>query len=138
MIDTSIYRGLTEVGPLKLGPVSDIFVMADWSPLNTLGEVEFEVQIGEQWFPMTAVVAEGGDNAAILGLDFIESQDVILRLSHGKMIVGSESMELYRESTDKGYQRISLGNTLTTPDRFCKIVEMGVDLGKPASSKEVW
>ena len=32
--------------------------MADGSPLNTLGEVEFEVQIGEQWFPMTAVVAE--------------------------------------------------------------------------------
>ena len=52
------------------------------------------------------------------------------------MIVGNESIELHRESTEKGCYRISLGNTLTIPARSCKIVEMGVDLGIPAGSKE--
>ena len=110
--------------------------MADGSPLSTLGEVEFEVQIGEEWLPMTAVVAELGDNAAVLELDFIESQDVILRLSHGNMIVGNESIELYRESTDKGCYRISLGNTLTIPVRSCTIVDMGIDLRKAARRQQ--
>ena len=47
---------------------------------------------------MTLVVADFGDNTAILGLDFMTDHDVILRLSLGKMMIGSETVVLHREN----------------------------------------
>ena len=120
--------------PLQLSPITDTFVLADGSQLGILGEIVLEGRIGH---PMTLVVAEFGDNDAILGLDFMEDHDVILRLSLGKMMIGSETVILYREIAEKGCYRISLGNTLTIPARSCKVVEVEVDMGKTASSDEV-
>ena len=88
MIDTLTYHKLTKFNPLPLSPITDIFVLADGSQLSVLGEVEFEGRIRDEYYPMTAIVAELGDNAAILGLDFMENNDVILRLSTGKLMVG--------------------------------------------------
>ena len=136
MIDASIYQNLTKSIPLQLSPIGDTFVLADGSQLEVLGEVVLEGRIGDQWYPMTLVVAEFGDNTAILGLDFMEDQDVILRLSLGKMMIGNETVVLHRENAEKGCYRISLGNTLTIPARSCKVVEVEVDIGKSASSSK--
>ena len=135
MIDVSVYQDLTKSIPLQLSPI-DTFVLADGSHLTVLGEIVLEGGIGDQWYPMTLVVAEFGDNTAILGLDFMEDHDVILRLSLGKMMIGSETVVLHRENAEKGCYRISLGNTLTIPARSCKVVEVEVDIGKSASSGE--
>ena len=70
MIDASIYQNLTKSIPLQLSPIADTFVLADGSQLEVLGEIVLEGRIGDQWYPMTLVVAEFGDNTAILGLDF--------------------------------------------------------------------
>ena len=136
MIDVSVYQDLTKSIPLQLSPIADTFVLADGSQLRVLGEIVLEGRIGDQWYPMTLVVAEFGDNTAILGLDFMEDHDVILRLSLGKMMIGSETIVLHRENAEKGCYRISLGNTLTIPARSCKVVEVEVDIGKSASSGE--
>ena len=101
MIDASIYQNLTKSIPLQLSPIADTFVLADGSQLEVLGEVVLEGRIGDQWYPMTLVVAEFGDNTAILGLDFMEDQDVILRLSLGKMMIGNETVVLHRENAEK-------------------------------------
>ena len=137
MIDVSKYQKLKTSIPLQLSPITDIFVLADGSQLGILGEIVLEGRIGDQWYPMTLVVAEFGDNTAILGLDFMEDHDIILRLSLDKMMIGSETVILYREIAEKGCYRISLGNTLTIPARSCKVVEIEVDMGKSASSDEV-
>ena len=65
-------------------------MLADGSQLTVLCEVEFEGRIGYDYYPMTAIGAELGDNAAIIGLDFMENNDVILKLSTGKLMVGDE------------------------------------------------
>ena len=118
MIDTSTYKS-TKSNPLRLSPVLDIFVLADGSQLTVLGEVEYEGRIGYDYYPMTTIVAELGDNAALLGLDFMESNDVILRLSTGKLMVGDETINLHREHAEKGCYRISLCETLTILSRSC-------------------
>ena len=82
---------------MPLRPITDIFVLADGSQLSVLGEVEFEGRNGYEYYPMTAIVAELGDDAAILGLDCMENSDVMLRLSTGKLMVGNETVNLHRE-----------------------------------------
>ena len=136
MIDASIYQNLNKSIPLQLSPIADTFVLADGSQLEVPREIVLEGRIGDRRYPMTLVVAEFGDNTAILGLDFMEDQDVILRLSLGKMMIGNETVVLHRENAEKGCYRISLGNTLTIPARSCKVVEVEVDIGKSASSSE--
>ena len=132
LIDTLTYHKLTKFSPLPLSPITDIFVLADGSQLSVLSEVEFEGRIGDEYYPMTAIVAELGDNAAILGLDFMENNDVILRLSTGKLMIWNETVNLHREHAGKGCCRISLCETLTIPFRSCRVVEMDVDIGKVA------
>ena len=136
MIDASLDQNLTKSIPLQLSPIADTFVLADGSLLEVLGEVVFEGRIGDQWYPMNLVAAEFGDNTSILGLDFMEDQDVILRLSLGKMMIGNETVVLHRENAEKGYCRISLGNTLIIPARSCKVVEVEVDIEKSVDSGE--
>ena len=80
MIDVSIYQNLTESIPLQLSPIADTFVLADGSQLEILREIVLEGRIGDQWYHMTLVVAEFGDNTAILGLDFMEDQDVNFKI----------------------------------------------------------
>ena len=135
MIYTSTYHKLTESDPLHLCPITDIFVLADGTQLTVLSKVEFEGRIGDEYCPMTAIVAELGNNAAILVLDFMENNDVILRLSTGKLIAGDETVNLRREHAEKGCYRISLCETLTIPSRSCRVVEVDVDIGKVAGNK---
>ena len=104
----------------------------DGSQLSVLGEVEFEGRNGDEYYPMTAIVAELGDDAAILGLDFMENNDVMLRLSTGKLLVGNETVNLHRECAEKGCYRISLCETLTIPSRSRRVGEVDVDIGKVA------
>ena len=56
MIDTSTYNKLTKFNPLPPSPIIDIFVLADGSQLSVLGEVEFEGLVGDEYYPMTAIV----------------------------------------------------------------------------------
>ena len=107
-------------------------MLADLSQLSELGEVKFEGHIGDEYYPMTTIVAELGDNAAILGLDFMENNNVILRLSTGKLMVGNETVNLHWEHAGKGCYKISLYETLTITSRSCKVVEVDVDIGKVA------
>ena len=130
MIDTSTYHKSTKSNPLHLSPVTDIFVLADGSQLTVLGEVEYEGRIGYEYYPMTTIVAELGDNAAILGLDFMESNTVILRLSTGKLMVGNETVNLHREYAEKVCYRISLCETLTILSRSCGWLRWMWTLGK--------
>ena len=129
-IDTSTCHKSTKSNPLRLSPVTDIFVLADGSQLTVLGEVEYEGRIGYEYYPMTAIVAELGDNAAILGLDFMESNDVILRLSTGKLMVGNETVNLHRGYAEKGCYRISLCETLAILSRSCGWLRWMWTLGK--------
>ena len=111
MIDTSTYNKLTKFNPLPLSPITDIFVLADGSQLSVLGEVEFEGHIGDEYHPMSAIVAELGDSAAILGLDFRENNDVILRLSTGKLMVGNETVICFGSMQG----RVAIGSVYVKP-----------------------
>ena len=135
MIDVSVFESISKIHPMELSPVTERFILADGSDLAVMGEVDVELQIGEQLLLVTMVVAELGDDySAILGLNFMEEQDVNLRVSHGKMMIGNETVPLHRENAGKGCCRISLGKTLTISPRSCRVVEAEVDMGKSASS----
>ena len=136
MIDVSVFESISKIHPMELSPVTERFILADGSDLAVMGEVDVELQIGEQLLLVTMVVAELGDDYnAILGLNFMEEQDVILRVSHGKMMIGNETVPLHRENAGKGCCRISMGKTLTIPPRSCRVVEAEVDMGKSVDSK---
>ena len=101
---------------MELSPVTEQFILADGSDMAVMGEVNVELQIGDQLLLVTMVVAELGDDySAILGLNFMEEQGVILRVSHGKMVIGNKTVPLHRENAGKSCCQISLGKTLTTP-----------------------
>ena len=110
MMDVSVFESISKIHPMELSPVTERFVLADGSDLAVIGEVDVELQIGEQLLLVTMIVAElGEDYSAILGLNFMEEQDVILRVSHGKMMIGNETVPLHRENAGKGCCRISMG-----------------------------
>ena len=135
MIDISVFKSISKIHPMELSPVTERFILADGSDLAVIGEVDVELQTGEQLLLVTMVVAELGDDYnAILGLNFMEEQDVILRVSHGKMIIGNETVPLHRENAERGCCRISMGNTLTTAPSSCRVVEAEVDMGKSVDS----
>ena len=57
MINASLYQNLSKSFPLQLSLIADTFVLADGSQLEVLGVIVLEGRIGDQWYPMTLVVA---------------------------------------------------------------------------------
>ena len=98
--------------------------------LNWQFSVRWNMRVILEYYPMTIFVAELGDNAAIFGLDFMESNAVILRLSTGKLMVGNETVNLHREYAEKGCYRISLCETLLILSRSCGWLRWMWTLGK--------
>ena len=136
LIDISVYQSLKMVSSIKLSPVEENFVMADGSGLTTLGEANVGLQVGDTTYPLTVIVADLGGRSAILGLDFIEENDITLKLSRGRLVLGGETVLLHRENAKKGCCRISVGHTLSIPPRSCRVVAMEVDIGvRPVDRK---
>ena len=136
LIDVSVYEMLKGESAMKLSPVEESVVLADGSNLATLGEADVGLQLGSNEYPMSVVVAELGGKSAILGLDFIEEYDIILRLGRGQILIESETFTLHRENAKKGCCRISVGQTLTVPQRSCQVVEVDVDMGKAVRGRK--
>lgn len=98
------------------------------------GEIDASIQLGNMEYH-AKVVADLGGKTAILGMNFIESYDIVLRLSYGKIYIGDETVSLHRENAKKSCCRISLGETLSIPPRSCRVVAAEVDIGKLASGR---
>ena len=99
--------------------------MADGSPLNILGQVELPIAIGLFETTQYFIAADLGDIHGILGLDFIEDNDIRPRLKYGYFIVGELTVSLHRNES-KQCGRISHARTITIPPRSLKVVNMRV------------
>ena len=101
LIDYPVYQSLCVEVSLGLEPVSDRYVMADGSDLTVHGVTEVMLQIGNQEFPLTMVVAELGHRSAILGLDSLEQYNVTLKLFKGQLHIGDNNLLLHGESSSQ-------------------------------------
>ena len=137
LIDYPVYQCLCKEVLLELEPVSERYVMADGSELTVHGATEVMLQIGNQEFPVTVVVAGLGHRSAILGLDFLEQYDVTLKLSKGQLHIGDTHLLLHRESSSEGCCRVSLEETLSIAPGTCRMVRAEVDPGMSAEKKAV-
>lgn len=137
MLDITVFSSLNKQNSVELSPVHANFVLADGSPLDVLGEFSVEIELAGIIFVHTVVVANlGGDLQGILGLDFIEDHDVVLRLSQGLFSVGDLSIQLHRE-TPPGCCRIRTGRNLLIQPRTVVVVEADVDQSRKSLAKHV-
>ena len=125
-LGTDSFADLLKNNPdLTLEDVDDDFELADGSPLHVLGQVELPISIGLFKTTQYFIVADLGNIQGILGLDFIEDNDIQTRLKYGYFVVGDMTVSLHRDET-KQCGRISHARTVTVPPRSIKVVNMRV------------
>ena len=127
-IDVKVYQECVQRKcATQLEPVLDHFILADGTPLKVLGQVALDFQWGQRYFRQDVVVADLGEEAAILGLDFLEGHDAVIYLAKGEMMLGNTKVTLRKWGQDKGCCKIYAKQTLTIEPCSSSLVTVGVD-----------
>ena len=84
------YEGMCQNNTIILEPVEDEFEMADGTPLLTYGQFKAPVGLGPFHTEHVFIVADLGNIPGILGLDFLEDNDICTRWKYGQMIIGED------------------------------------------------
>lgn len=95
LLDAHVFMTLDKRPLLK--PCSLSLSTADGRDMKVLGKIDLEFEIGEIRFCHEFIVAELGNLRGIIGMDFLENNDVIFQISRGLLVIGGQSIQLERE-----------------------------------------
>ena len=137
MIDRSVFDTMNKHEVVQLSPVNAGYELADGTELVVLGEFNTEIQIAGKWFSQAVIVADLGGLAGILGLDFMEAHDVVLKLSKGQFIMGNTTSQMHREEANHGCCRIRMGESFSVPARSVVVIWGRIDRKSLAKVKTV-
>lgn len=72
-------------------------LIVDGRDMKVLGKIDLEFEIGEIWFCYEFIVVELGNLRGIIGMDFLENNDVIFQIFRGFLVIGGQFIQLERE-----------------------------------------
>lgn len=81
----------------SVGTTDVILTAADGSKLNILGKINLQFSLGGMSFCHEFIVAEIDDLKGILGMDFIEQNDVSIQVSKGLLKLAGQEIQLDKE-----------------------------------------
>ena len=129
LIDKSMYDELCKRHKMNLRPVNQAFVLADGTGLRVFGEVEDDLEVGGTLVTQGLVVADLGGQSAILGLDFLEEHDAALYPARQCLIIGGDTVPLYKEGQWKGAYRVCVAESESFEPRTMKNVTVKIGQG---------
>lgn len=81
----------------SVGTTDVILTAADGSKLNILGKINLQFSLGGMSFCHEFIVAEIDDLKGILGMDFLEQNDVSIQVSKGLLKLAGQEIQLDKE-----------------------------------------
>ena len=136
LMDYSVFKAVADKQELQLTPIKERFVLADGSEMRNYGQASITLTIGSREYDIDVVIADLGYQSAILGLDFLEDQNTVLKVQSGTLLIDDVPVLLYRERAQKGCCEIRVHETLTIPPRSCRVVDVEVDLRELANGEK--
>lgn len=125
LLDAHVFMTLDKRPPLK--PCSLSLSTADGRDMKVLGKIDLEFEIGEIGFCHEFIVAELGNLRGIIGMDFLENNDVIFQISRGLLVIGGQSIQLERETAPVCARVRVAKNIVVPPD--CEVVVPAYSVG---------
>lgn len=125
LLDAHVFMTLDKRPPLK--PCSLSLSTADGRDMKVLGKIDLEFEIGEIGFCHEFIVAELGNLRGIIGMDFLENNDVIFQISRGLLVIGGQSIQLERE-TGPVCARVRVAKNIVVPPD-CEVVVPAYSVG---------
>ena len=128
LIDVRLWRKLIvpRTG-CNLDKVADEFVLADGSPLKVEGQLEIQLWWGRRSFKHDVVIADLGQEHAILGLDFLERYEAQLDLRTGTATLGPTVITLRKQGQEMGCSKISALKNCVIQPQTSQVIEISVD-----------
>ncbi|CAC5378547.1 unnamed protein product [Mytilus coruscus] len=127
LISKNVYEKLGEIKP-KLTEVSTILTTADGEPMKVMGASNLLLQLNNHGFIHSAIVADLGDIAGILGLDFLSKYEVTISASQGTLTFPNFTVKLLIDSDVQATcARVQLADTVQVPGRAKMIVREKID-----------
>ncbi len=102
VMDRNLFLEIPEKQRPSLNKINLVLRSATGEKLKIFGQANMEIQLGSKKFATTVKVVSLGEKTAILGLDFMESQDCTINM--GKGIIRMEpdlKLKLHRKSVHK-------------------------------------
>ena len=97
LIDKDVFKTFENRPPLKACVLS--LTTADGNDMKVLGKVDLGFRIGDNLCCHEFIVTELGDLCGILGMEFLENNDVTIQVSRCLMLLGGQHIQLERETT---------------------------------------
>lgn len=127
LISKNVYEKLGKIKP-KLTEVSTILTTADGEPMKVMGASDLLLKLNNHGFIHSAIVADLGNIAGILGLDFLSKYEVTISASQGTLTFPNFTIKL---SIDSDVQatcaRVQLADTIEVPGRAEMFVRGKID-----------
>ncbi|CAC5378553.1 unnamed protein product [Mytilus coruscus] len=127
LISKNVYEKLGKIKP-KLTEVSTILTTADGEPMKVMGASDLLLQLNNHGFIHSAIVADLGDIAGILGLDFLSKYEVTISASQGTLTFPNFTVKLLIDSDVQATcARVQLADTVQVPGRAEMFVRGKID-----------
>lgn len=144
MVDTGSSSSLLSINVVNqiLGDLKEVqptdasckLTTADGTPLDIIGKIDLQFFIGDQLFEYEFLVANI-DLPGILGLDFLEQFDIVIKVASASLQIGDKIIELEREDSVK-CARVKLSKRAIVPPESEMVVK-GYVKGQLSSDSEV-
>ena len=125
LIDKDVFMTFENRPPLK--PCVLSLTTADGSDMKVLGKVDLEFRIGDNLFCHEFHVTGLGDLCGILGMNFLENNDVTIQVSRCLMLIGGQHIQLERETTPI-CARVKVAKSIVIPPD-CEVFVPGYAVG---------
>ena len=97
------------------------------SGMKVFGKVDLELRIGDNLFCHEFIVTELGDLCGILGMDFLENNNMTIQISWCLMLIGGQHIQLERETTPI-CARVKVAKSIVIPPD-CEVFVPGYAVG---------
>ncbi|CAC5394892.1 unnamed protein product [Mytilus coruscus] len=114
----------------KLTEVSTILTTEDGEPMKVMGASDLLLQLNNHEFIHSAIVADLGNIARILGFDFLSKNEVTINASKGTWTIPKFTVKLLIDSDVQATcARVQLADTVQIPGRAEMFVRGKIDAG---------
>ena len=123
IMDFELFNQIPEENKPELEYCDLVLRSANGELLKVHGQVELTLEIGRESFVYPVKIVSLGDKSAILGLDFMETEQCDLLLGKGVLNIGSKSckLSLHKQSTSK-CARIQVAQSVCIPPNYEMII----------------
>ena len=99
LVDSKFYNSIPAAARPRLGPSKWSVDTTSGSPIVSIGEADFQLQLGNQTCSYPFVVAHLGLGriSVVIGFDFLEDSECLVHMGHGLLRIQDEKIPMRRE-----------------------------------------